>query len=216
MRASRGMIGLVSSVLLAGTLDVGLGAGRECGRKPQATGQASTTRVIRGSQTTRLERGTAGGGEIAPSSGEEAASAQIPVANRSLSSQAKAVRGGPGLLGIVAPNTAVVASPAAVSFEAINHHQQRLEVAGGNQWSIEPPDQALCVGGGYIFEAVNNAVAVYDTTGTRIALDSLNNFFGYPVEIDRTAGTAGPKQTTGSHLPVRPDDEPVLRDDPHL
>ena len=50
-------------------------------------------------------------------------------------------------------------------------------------------DQALCVGGGYIFEAVNNAIAVYDTTGTRIALDSLDHFFGYPVEIDRTTGT---------------------------
>jgi hypothetical protein len=37
---------------------------------------------------------------------------------------------------------------------------------------------------------------VYNTAGSRLALDSLNHFFGYPVEIDRTVGTAGPKQTT--------------------
>jgi hypothetical protein len=65
-----------------------------------------------------------------------------------------------------------------------------------NQWSLEPPDQALCVGNGFVFEAVNNAVAVYTTSGTRLALKSLNEFFGHPVEINRATGEAGPKQTT--------------------
>jgi len=121
---------------------------------------------------------------------------RVPVANRSLSSRAKSDRGGPGLSGIAASNSSVVTGSATTSFEAINHHQQRLEVASGNQWSLEPPDQALCIGGGFVFEAVNNAVAVYDMNGNRQALDSLNRFFGYPVEIDRTTGVAGPKQTT--------------------
>ena len=47
-----------------------------------------------------------------------------------------------------------------------------------------------------MFEAVNNAVAVYSSSGTRLIHDSLNHFFRYPFEIDRTTGVAGPKQTT--------------------
>jgi hypothetical protein len=195
MRASRGLIGLVSSVVLAGAVMAAWAPGVQAGGSG-GSGAPITTRVVRGGQTTRLDRGTPGAGEVAPAVGEEAASAKVPVANRSLSSKAKADRGGPGLSGIAAPNTPVVSGSGTTSFEAINHHQQRLEVANGNQWSLEPPDQALCIGGGYIFEAVNNAVAVYDMSGNRVSLDSLNHFFGYPVEIDRTTGAAGPKQTT--------------------
>ncbi len=195
MRGSRGLIGFVSSVLLAGTVvAVGSPGARAAG--DDGSGAVITTRVIHGGQTTRLERGTPGGGEIAPGVGEEAASVRVPVANRSLSSRARPNRGGPGLSGIVAANTPVVAAAPTTSFNGINHHQQRLDVAGGNQWSLEPPDQALCIGGGFIFEVVNNAVAVYDTSGARLSLDSLNNFFRYPVEINRTTGEAGPKQTT--------------------
>jgi hypothetical protein len=41
-------------------------------------------------------------------------------------------------------------------FEGLNHYQQRY-ACGGNQFSVEPPDQALCVGNGYVLEAVNDA-----------------------------------------------------------
>ncbi|HET7182248.1 MAG TPA: hypothetical protein VFI15_08475, partial [Candidatus Limnocylindrales bacterium] len=155
-----------------------------------------TTRQIHGGQKTTLKRGTNGGGELAPAIGPEAATVREAVANRSLSSRAKATRGGPGLSGITVDSTPVSDASGATSFSGIDHFQQRYGVAGGNQWSLEPPDQALCVGGGYVFEAVNNAIAVYDASGTQLASDSLNNFFGYPYEIDRTAGVAGPKQTT--------------------
>ena len=195
MRSTRRLIGLASSAVFAAAV-LTVGHAGAAGGGGRSAGAVVTTRVIEGGQTTRLEQGAAGAGEIAPSSGEEAATVQLPVANRSLSSRAKADRGGPGLSGIAASNTPVVAAPVTTSFEAINHRQQRLEVAGGNQWSLEPPDQALCIGGGFVFEAVNNAIAVYDTNGTRLALDSLNHFFGYPIEIDRTTGAAGPKQTT--------------------
>ena len=154
-----------------------------------------TTRVISGGETTRL-RPTAGAGELAPAVGPEAAPTKEPVANRSLSSRAKGIRGPIPLSGIAAADTPITAGTQQASFDGINHHQQRLEIAGGNQWSLEPPDQALCVGGGFVFEAVNNAVAVYDTSGNRLAIDSLNHFFNYPFEIDRTTGLAGPKQTT--------------------
>ena len=35
------------------------------------------------------------------------------------------------------------------SFEGLNLYQQRY-ARGGNQFSVEPPDQALCVGNGYV------------------------------------------------------------------
>ncbi len=155
-----------------------------------------TTREVKGGQKTHLARGTNGGGELAPAVGPEAATVREAVANRSLSSRAKATRGGPGLSGITVSSTDVSTAAGATSFSGIDHFQQRFGVSGGNQWSLEPPDQALCVGGGYVFEAVNNAIAIYDTSGTELASDGLNHFFGYPFEIDRSAGVAGPKQTT--------------------
>jgi hypothetical protein len=163
-----------------------------------ASGATVTTRVIKGGQTTVLRKGSTGTGEVAPASGPEAATLRTPVANRSLSSNAKPNRGGPGLSGIPADSTAVADASGDTSFAGINHYQQRVTIAGGNQWSLEPPDQGLCVGGGYVFEAVNNAIAVYNTSGTLQTIDSLNHFFGYPVEIDRTVvpAQAGPKQTT--------------------
>jgi hypothetical protein len=186
------LLALASALLLvSGTVIVS-----SSGAGAAAQGPAITTRVVHGGSTTHLAKGTDSAGETAPDSGPESGTVRAPVANRSQSSQARATRGGPGLSGIPATSSAVQPAAGATSFEGINHHQQRLEIAGGNQWSLEPPDQGLCVGGGYVFEAVNNAVAVYDTTGARLALDSLNHFFGYPVEIDRSTGEAGPKQTT--------------------
>src|SRR5258708_7637036 len=44
-----------------------------------------------------------------------------------------------------------------LGFAGINHKAQRL-ASGGNQFSIEPPDQGLAVGGGYVLETVNSAV----------------------------------------------------------
>ena len=51
------------------------------------------------------------------------------------------------------PSSAVAGSnpELALSFDGLNHRQQRL-ANGGNQWSLEPPDQALCVGNGYTVE----------------------------------------------------------------
>ncbi|MDT4913346.1 MAG: hypothetical protein QOC66_2474 [Pseudonocardiales bacterium] len=151
--------------------------------------------MIHGTQTTRLNR-TGSGSELAPADGPEGATVKTPVANRSQSSRAKVDRAGLGLSGIPAANSPVQSASGGTSFSGIDHHQQRLEVAGGNQWSLEPPDQGLCVGNGFVFEAVNNAVAVYDAGGNQLGLDSLNHFFQYPVEIDRTTGLSGPKQTT--------------------
>jgi hypothetical protein len=43
---------------------------------------------------------------------------------------------------------------------------------------LTPPDQGLCVGNGYLLEAINLALAVYDKTGTQVAAPvSLDSFF---------------------------------------
>jgi len=188
MRSTRLAVGLACATLLAAAVAVPTVTAK-------GTSASITTRVVHGGIRTSLKAGAGSTGEIKPAIGAEAGTTRAPVANRSLSSRAKANRGGPGLSGIAADSSPVQAAAGATSFSAIDHHQQRL-LAGGNQWSLEPPDQGLCVGNGFVVEAVNNAVAVYDTSGTQLGVDTLNHFFGYPVEIDRTTGVAGPKQTT--------------------
>ena len=94
-------------------------------------------------------------------------------------------------------------------FEGLNHYQQRY-ARGGNQFSVEPPDQGMCVGNGYVVEAVNDVLNVFsassgasllpDNTATNIvggfprnvnhAVD-LNSFYGYTAAINRTTGVRG-------------------------
>jgi hypothetical protein len=91
-------------------------------------------------------------------------------------------------------------------FEGLNHYQQRYS-RGGNQFSVEPPDQGMCAGNGYVVEAVNDVFNVYsqatgasvlpDNTATNIvagfprnvnhAVD-LNSFYGYAPAVNRTTG----------------------------
>jgi hypothetical protein len=85
------------------------------------------------------------------------------------------------------------------SFNGLNFRDQRL-ANGGNQFSVEPPDQALCVGNGQVVEAVNDVLNVYNQSGSSLlpsnpavhnAVD-LNSFFGYIPAINRTTGIRGP------------------------
>src|SRR5712692_3397771 len=84
------------------------------------------------------------------------------------------------------------------SFDGINHRQQRL-ANGGNQFSLEPPDQGLCAGNGFILESVNDALNVYDANGkSLLGVTALNTFYGYPPEINRSTGVFGPLPTDPS------------------
>jgi hypothetical protein len=94
-------------------------------------------------------------------------------------------------------------------FEGLNFYQQRY-ARGGNQFSVEPPDQGMCAGNGYVVEAVNDVLNVFsastgqsvlpDNTSTNIvagfprnvnhAVD-LNSFYGYPPAINRSTGARG-------------------------
>jgi len=71
-------------------------------------------------------------------------------------------------------------------FNAISHRDQRLS-NNGNQFSLEPPDQGLAVGNGFVVEAVNDAVRVFNYAGTALTpTAALNSFLGLPPQIDRT------------------------------
>jgi hypothetical protein len=93
-------------------------------------------------------------------------------------------------------------------FEGLNFYQQRY-ARGGNQFSVEPPDQALCVGNGYELEAVNDVLNIYDASGASVLPDNtatnivsgfprnvnhavdLNSFYGYPPAVNRSTGIRG-------------------------
>ena len=93
-------------------------------------------------------------------------------------------------------------------FEGLNFYQQRY-ARGGNQFSVEPPDQGLCVGNGYELEAVNDVLNIYNASGASALPDNtasnvvggfprnvnhavdLNSFYGYPPAVNRSTGIRG-------------------------
>jgi hypothetical protein len=103
-----------------------------------------------------------------------------------------------------------------MGFEGLNLYQQRY-ARGGNQFTVEPPDQGLCVGNGYVVEAVNDVLNVFDAnTGESLLPDNtatnivsgfprdvnnavdLNSFYGYAPAINRSTGVRGPFVTDPS------------------
>jgi hypothetical protein len=92
--------------------------------------------------------------------------------------------------------TPVVNSPGgATGFNGLTHADQRNAGTGiyaNTQFSLEPPDQGLCVGHGFVLESVNLALAVYNENGTRLtAPTALNQFYKRSPAIDRVTGVAG-------------------------
>jgi|tagenome__1003787_1003787.scaffolds.fasta_scaffold20969394_2 hypothetical protein len=103
----------------------------------------------------------------------------------------------------VSPTGVPVVSPTAVSgtpglgttFHGLDGFDQRF-ANNGNQFSVEPPDQGLCVGNGFVLEAVNDVLQVYRPNGQAASgVTDLNTFYGYPAAIDRTTGKFGQNVT---------------------
>lgn len=78
-----------------------------------------------------------------------------------------------------------------LTFDGLNLFQQRF-ANGGNQFTVEPPDQALCAGAGFVLESVNDVLRVFDASSGNALMGvvDLNTFYGYPSAIDRA--TASP------------------------
>ncbi len=87
-----------------------------------------------------------------------------------------------------AGNGVVVDQPGG-GFLGITHRDQRRAGTGSyanTQFSLEPPDQGLCVGNGFVVETVNDALRVFSTSGTPLtATTALNEFFKLKPAIQR-------------------------------
>jgi len=66
-------------------------------------------------------------------------------------------------------------------------------------YSVEPPDQGLCVGGGKVLELINDSARVYSTDGTPLTpAVSLASVFGLPESFTADTDTYGPSLTDPS------------------
>jgi len=85
-----------------------------------------------------------------------------------------------------------------LSFDGLNHRQNR-RASGGNQFSLEPPDQGVCASSGYVLETVNDVMRVFDTNGTPLGRPTaLNAFYHYAPAINRITHVRGPFVTDPS------------------
>jgi len=85
-------------------------------------------------------------------------------------------------------NTTVTNSNAHFSgFPGLTHTEQRL-ANNGNQFSLEPPDQGLCAGNGFVMEQVNDALAVYSTASghTISRFSTISQFYNLAPDITRS------------------------------
>ena len=74
-----------------------------------------------------------------------------------------------------------------LGFNGLTHLDQRM-ANGGNQLSVEPPSPNIAVGNSYVLQGVNNALMVYNTSGTPLLAKVLssNEFFVLSPAINRT------------------------------
>lgn len=94
----------------------------------------------------------------------------------------------------VAGNSIATANPGFAGVAGLTHLDQRTAGSGSfvnTQFSLEPPDQGVCVGGGFVIEAVNTAMRIRNMSGVaQTGPIALNQFFGLAPEIaGRTSAT---------------------------
>jgi hypothetical protein len=101
-------------------------------------------------------------------------------------------------LGVGIAPVGVQAGDPLKTWDGLRFFDQRF-ANGGNQFSVEPPDQGLCVSPTYVLESVNDVLRVYNKDGSPASgVVDLNTFYGYPAAIDRKTGAFGPSITDPS------------------
>jgi hypothetical protein len=177
----------MSAVLLATSVSYGQAS------KPLRvlrSGNASLSSVPSGSSS------AAGNPELDPAmAGDDGADTPLSggkIVNRSIATQTGS---GPTVPG----NAKAKSNPAlTLSFQGLDHFDQRF-ANGGNQFSVEPPDQGLCAGNGFVVESVNDVLRIFDSNGNPLTgVVDLNTFYGYPAAINRSNGKYGPSITDPS------------------
>src|SRR5689334_16539491 len=106
------------------------------------------------------------------------------------------------------PKSVTNSSPGLLAgFDGLNHTQYRFgSTAAGNVFSLEPPDQGLCVGSdgsgnARVVEVINDVMRVYTTSGAALTdPQDLNLFLGYSLQFNRTTGDLGAFVTDPSCL----------------
>ncbi len=178
-----GFVAIIGGLLLTGALQrysSAHAAGNEVVRQITSSGTTSITATSKGKD-----------GVSAPEVNQSLSGLGQHVVNHSNSVASQ--------VGANASATAVHGSDSQLvtSFNGLNFRQQRL-ANHGNQFSVEPPDQGLCVGNGFVMESVNDVLNVYDSHGNSLKgpID-LNTFYGYAPAIVRPS-TFGPVITDPS------------------
>jgi hypothetical protein len=93
---------------------------------------------------------------------------------------------------IPAPASSVMAStnPGFSGFAGLTERDQRLAGTGqykNTQFDVTPPDQGLCVGNGFVLEAINSALQAYTPGGAAASLATpVNEFFRLAPEVTNT------------------------------
>lgn len=109
---------------------------------------------------------------------------------------------GASLLLPIVPSLPVVAPSqlsgrsGAVGRDGISGTEMRYASPDGTRWnySLEPPDMALCVGNGFVIQGVNGAIQVFNTAGVALSgVTPMNYFIGYPKEFRFGPGVGDPR-----------------------
>lgn len=100
--------------------------------------------------------------------------------------------GGPGAPGgsVPASNLSVQSTGSTGGSNGFSGITGSQQAAANGAYDLEPPDQALCSNGTYVVEAVNNAYAVYSTSGAQdLAPIATTALFGIPAEQPDGSGS---------------------------
>jgi hypothetical protein len=123
----------------------------------------------------------------------EAGEALKATRNRSPRSRARDTRVTPPPSGVL-PTQNLLVQNGRTGYQGINHFDQR-RADGGNQYSLIPPDQALCSNGTQTFEGVNNGFRIFSGSGAPLTdTISANQFLWNDHEIDQSTGIASHHQ----------------------
>ena len=172
----------------AAAADTGLGSATSADNPTQTLGTATLYGTSAPLGLTAAPSISAG---PSASTGRDSHNAHMFAPRASNAAKAKATLQPPSPAG-----TPVVSSAgAATGFNGLSHADQRNAGTGiyaNTQFSLEPPDQGLCVGKGFVVEPINLALAVFSRNGKALTgTTALNQFYKRSPAIDRTTGVTG-------------------------
>ncbi len=189
-RVRRGIALAASAAVLAGLLAVPL-ASTVAANQP-SVGHRTTAKVTRVGDANGFATAARRSALLAPTLGSFSTARELVVDPEHERPGAASTPNLPTDPPKVPAKSVTTSNPGFLGFAGLNHYDQRTASAG-NQFSLEPPDGAICAGAGREIEMVNDAIAVYDRSGNMVAGPvAVNAFFGYAPGIDRTSGVYGP------------------------